>query len=87
MSVDILPTLMNSIGHTNVASTAPAMQPLAMAVTGFFDFFAMLPLSVITAYRYGMYLDLLLAVVGNVDSSPGERGPNPSINLRRHVNG
>jgi hypothetical protein len=44
IGVDILPTFMNSIGHTNVASTAPAMQPLAMAVTGFVDVLAMLTL-------------------------------------------
>ena len=33
-----LHTLINSMGHTAVASTPPAMHPAVIAVNGFFDF-------------------------------------------------
>jgi hypothetical protein len=50
---------MNSMGHTHVASTAPAIQPLAMAVTELFDFFAILVFALLGVLFYSNNLVLL----------------------------
>ena len=65
-------TFINSMGHTHVASTAPAIQPAVMAVNGFLDFFV----AILTCLFYivvVLSLLLLQLLLRNVDGDDVSR--------------